>query len=216
MRALIIGIAALTAATAAPASAAVVISFANVTTNENVLFASSTVVASPTLTARTNQSNVAVSFANSLGLVANASGQSSTTNANGILTGQTSVNVASGFRFTTAEFNVAGIPGNPSTPEASSIFVEAIGVGGTVLGSTTLAISGNGENRIGISGTMGEVFSGFRITLGPVGAGVDSLSQVRLGGVGAVPEPATWMMMLFGFGLVGAAMRRRPSVANFA
>ena len=25
---------------------------------------------------------------------------------------------------------------------------------------------------------------------------------------GAVPEPATWMMMLFGFGLVGSAARR--------
>jgi PEP-CTERM motif len=30
----------------------------------------------------------------------------------------------------------------------------------------------------------------------------------------AVPEPATWAMMLFGFGLVGSAMRRsRRSVA---
>lgn len=29
--------------------------------------------------------------------------------------------------------------------------------------------------------------------------------------VAAVPEPATWAMMIFGFGLVGAAMRRRRS-----
>jgi hypothetical protein len=29
------------------------------------------------------------------------------------------------------------------------------------------------------------------------------------GGVGAVPEPATWAMMLVGFGAVGGAMRRR-------
>lgn len=28
---------------------------------------------------------------------------------------------------------------------------------------------------------------------------------------GAVPEPATWAMMILGFGLVGFAMRRRPS-----
>jgi hypothetical protein len=27
--------------------------------------------------------------------------------------------------------------------------------------------------------------------------------------IGAVPEPATWAMMIFGFGLVGGAMRRR-------
>ena len=29
--------------------------------------------------------------------------------------------------------------------------------------------------------------------------------------VGAVPEPATWAMMIGGFGLVGAAMRRRAA-----
>jgi PEP-CTERM motif len=27
----------------------------------------------------------------------------------------------------------------------------------------------------------------------------------------AVPEPATWMMMILGFGFVGAAVRRRRS-----
>jgi hypothetical protein len=33
------------------------------------------------------------------------------------------------------------------------------------------------------------------------------------GGVGGIPEPATWAMMIAGFGLVGATMRRRRSVA---
>lgn len=33
---------------------------------------------------------------------------------------------------------------------------------------------------------------------------------------GAVPEPATWAMMLGGFGLLGAAMRRRKAVAAVA
>lgn len=33
--------------------------------------------------------------------------------------------------------------------------------------------------------------------------------------VGAVPEPATWMMLLLGFGLIGGAMRsRKPQKAN--
>jgi hypothetical protein len=30
--------------------------------------------------------------------------------------------------------------------------------------------------------------------------------------MGAVPEPATWAMMILGFGVIGGAMRRRPSV----
>ena len=35
------------------------------------------------------------------------------------------------------------------------------------------------------------------------------------GGTGAVPEPASWAMMIAGFGLVGASMRRRrPAVAS--
>jgi hypothetical protein len=29
---------------------------------------------------------------------------------------------------------------------------------------------------------------------------------------GAVPEPATWAMMIAGFGMTGAALRRRPTV----
>jgi hypothetical protein len=29
------------------------------------------------------------------------------------------------------------------------------------------------------------------------------------GGGGSVPEPATWAMMITGFGLIGAAMRRK-------
>lgn len=35
------------------------------------------------------------------------------------------------------------------------------------------------------------------------------LSEVRFAGVSAVPEPATWAMMLLGFGAVGYSMRRR-------
>lgn len=215
MRTVLASFSALAVLAAAPASAAVIIDFNNVATAENVLFAASTAVPTPTLIAQTNQSNVAVTFANSLGLLANASGQSSTTNGNGVLVGLTSVTIANGFIFSAAEFNIPGIPGNPPPTEATSVFVEALGLGGGVLGSATLGISGEGQNRIRIVGTAGEVFTGFRITLAPVGGGVDALSQVRLGGVAAVavvPEPATWSMMIGGFGLMGAAIRRHRKV----
>jgi hypothetical protein len=33
---------------------------------------------------------------------------------------------------------------------------------------------------------------------------------------GSVPEPASWAMMLGGFGLVGGAMRRRKAAVHFA
>jgi hypothetical protein len=35
-------------------------------------------------------------------------------------------------------------------------------------------------------------------------------------GAGAIPEPATWAMMIGGFALVGASMRRRRTAASFA
>ena len=33
--------------------------------------------------------------------------------------------------------------------------------------------------------------------------------------LGAVPEPATWALMIAGFGLVGVALRRRERLANY-
>jgi len=53
------------------------------------------------------------------------------------------------------------------------------------------------------------------LNFGPGGADVRAkftLLQVP----SAVPEPATWGMMIMGFGLAGAAMRRRRTVATFA
>ncbi len=46
-------------------------------------------------------------------------------------------------------------------------------------------------------------------TLSPGGFGSQSIAQVNLSLVSAVPEPATWMMMLIGFGGVGMVIRRR-------
>ena len=43
------------------------------------------------------------------------------------------------------------------------------------------------------------------------GSAWTGLSEVRFSG--AVPEAATWAMMIMGFGLVGSAMRRRRAVA---
>ncbi|NTZ41676.1 PEP-CTERM sorting domain-containing protein, partial [Altererythrobacter sp. SALINAS58] len=43
-------------------------------------------------------------------------------------------------------------------------------------------------------------------------AGSDSFSHITFfntGSTPAVPEPTTWAMMLFGFGAIGFAMRRR-------
>lgn len=73
-------------------------------------------------------------------------------------------------------------------------------------------------------GASGQNFFGFRTTedtrltsimFNSNGAGFSDVRQVRIGGIAssiaAVPEPGTWAMMLFGFGAIGFAMRRRKS-----
>ena len=59
----------------------------------------------------------------------------------------------------------------------------------------------------------------------PVGFGLQSVTFTQVDGVdgailagltletGAVPEPAAWALMIAGFGLVGATLRRRPRLA---
>lgn len=81
-------------------------------------------------------------------------------------------------------------------------------------------------NKLGIEGIAdgGDYFT--RIALSFVGSGknvgVEQVKAINIGGVGtittvpAVPEPATWAMLIAGFGLVGAAMRRRDRTAVVA
>ncbi len=83
------------------------------------------------------------------------------------------------------------------------------------------------ESRVGLSGTntfgaslFGNTFEapvGSDVFLLPSGVTANSgtwlVNNRRvIPGVGGVPEPASWAMMIAGFGLVGGAMRRRAKV----
>ncbi len=57
------------------------------------------------------------------------------------------------------------------------------------------------------------------IAFGPGGNGISrggstQIDNLTIGVAGAVPEPATWAMMLLGFGMMGAAARHRRSPAT--
>jgi len=55
------------------------------------------------------------------------------------------------------------------------------------------------------------------LTLPPVTLPGDTLpAGDPQAGAGAVPEPASWALMIGGFGVIGAAMRRRRTAARFA
>lgn len=63
-------------------------------------------------------------------------------------------------------------------------------------------------------------FSGIEILLGDADGNTTSSEVAVLptvtGGAPAVPEPATWLMMIAGFGVLGAALRRRRPGLRFA
>jgi hypothetical protein len=62
-----------------------------------------------------------------------------------------------------------------------------------------------------VVGGAGETFTG--ITLA---SGSNSFEIDRLAVSGAVPEPATWAMMIAGFGFIGGTMRVRRRTLSFA
>ena len=78
---------------------------------------------------------------------------------------------------------------------------------------------------IGIEAPTGQSFTHFYF-VGNDGETIPAISEFRLGTVGCgqrvcdpgpgVPEPATWAMMIMGFGLTGAMVRRRRPVLRTA
>jgi hypothetical protein len=139
-------------------------------------------------------------------LNADASGQAMITATSGLLNNLSYMTVG-GITFTTATFNLIG-------DATGTIF-------GTSANGTAFSYNfslGNGQNFIGLLATGGDVLNGFTINSA---TGISDFRQLRLGGVQvatAVPEPATWALMLLGFGGMGVAMRRnrRRSVAQLA
>jgi hypothetical protein len=84
-----------------------------------------------------------------------------------------------------------------------------------VIPSNTLGngdqFSANTNGLLLVFGTEGEIFTDLKLKSGSNSFEIDNLS-IR----GAVPEPATWAMMIGGFALAGAAMRRRKAIVSFA
>jgi hypothetical protein len=101
--------------------------------------------------------------------------------------------------------------------------VDVLDLGGNLLRSFTGAemaapASPNGDqdfplnNRLlTFSADAGELIGGLRFT-----SSVDSLEADNVRFTAAVPEPATWAMMLVGFAMVGATARYRRRKSNVA
>lgn len=111
--------------------------------------------------------------------------------------------------FTAAEFNLEN-----GSPRSFDIILSALSGG-----SQTIHIdNANGSNIFDIIAGAGESYTSASFVVSGTG-GFNDFKQLRLVlASGAVPEPATWAMMLLGFGGIGFAMRRRrrPALAQIA
>jgi len=115
----------------------------------------------------------------------------------------TPYNIAVNFTFT----DPTGVTGGPITGETFGVW-QLFGNGyGHVSwgGPQTFTFGDGGEFTIALQDTDFALNNATTDVLGTFTLISDS--------AGAVPEPATWAMMIAGFGLVGASMRRRQKVS---
>jgi len=86
---------------------------------------------------------------------------------------------------------------------------------GTAIASSTNQMSINGSNFISIAPT---ILSAGNYTIAVRGTATGATSVGSSVSFTAVPEPATWGVMLLGFGMIGAGvrMRRRSTSVRFA
>jgi hypothetical protein len=184
--------------------------------NENVLLDTDVTPGDNQLRGTLNQSNTKVLFRSSTdNLLSPPQGQATIVATDNSL-GSLVFSLEDLSTFTQAEFNILA-----ST--AGQVTLSAFGAGTFNLNGT---LSGTGPALFTQTfdlATAGQNFFGFNSTT-PVsfvqitainGAVISSIGQFRIEGVqmaGAVPEPATWAMMLFGFGAVGYSMRSRRRV----
>ncbi len=92
---------------------------------------------------------------------------------------------------------------DPSAPLANALAANddfpTIGVSGFSYGLTA------GLSYFAVSTGFGnDDAGGYQLTISGPG-------DITLGGGGVVPEPASWAMLIIGFGVVGGAMRRRQA-----
>ena len=112
--------------------------------------------------------------------------------------------------------------GSPSTDftDRGYAFYDANTLGGFASVATSTPIyATNGRNFLGLRvESGGQFYYGFAYTTDNVlnSYGFENQANTGILGTTAVPEPATWALMIAGFGLVGAAMRRRRTAASSA
>ncbi len=109
----------------------------------------------------------------------------------------------SGFVLSLLDFDFASFANrSPVTPIVIS------DLAGNIISEGVRSTGGSTHNNYLVNSAFG---SGVVIRWGPDGyeVGLDNIRYTTRELTGAVPEPGTWAMMIAGFGMVGAGLRRR-------
>lgn len=122
-----------------------------------------------------------------------------------------------GFEITNLDAFIPGVAGSVATPGISffktadsvefaipvSYFTQAFAGLSYNLPANQFPVIGNSV-RLNLSQSLG-----FSVAGGDASYGANRLGTAALTATPAVPEPATWAMMIAGFGILGGTMRRR-------
>lgn len=190
----------------APASATITITTDQQTgQGDNILFPSGD-SDGPVVTGVT-QNGYQLTFTTTTGqtLTTPSQGQARIETASGESLTSIEITPTDGIGFDFIEFNLFG-GGNPG-----SLYVYAFDQFGNLFDETFTG-NLNGENFTFAATDAAQYITKIGFTGTP---GISDIRQIRVGpgaNMSAVPEPAAWAMLLFGFGGLGFVMRRRKSL----
>ena len=165
----------------------------------------------PVVTTFSNPGNVFFQFASTSmeNLTINGAGHATVDAADGAWKSLTMTPVNPLTYFTAIDFNLNPLGSySRSNPLLTDITLGLVGGGSFTFSNVAVY---NGQTKFLIFGDAGEKFNSINWKAVGINDQFDDIRQIDIQAavLPGVPEPATWAMMLAGFGLMGASLRRR-------